>query len=155
MATTSKVLDFSLLLKDAPYSPSRSSTRGAFSILNDLIFDGKVKPFQKINYIETTKHHWGSCLGNTSKTGIRFCNLTIMQIFPSFIIFITVLAHEMVHNYQWVEFGIADHNKTFKDWKEKFESVHLKLEDTIGDDWIIYTRRKKKNVGRTLSKAAI
>lgn len=42
--------------------------------------------------------------------------------------FIAVLAHEMVHQWEQQTYGRMTHGKNFFSWKEKFKSLGLPLE---------------------------
>jgi hypothetical protein len=132
-----KVMLDTLIVPDSPYKPTLKEVTLWFDYLNDLIFDGKLKKFRKVYRMDKSWDLWGECHGYDGQT--RYCELVLCKEYPSKMLFIVTLAHEMVHSYTWQFKGKIDHGKTFLEWREKFAKVHLPLTKTIGEDWCIET----------------
>ena len=85
-------------------------------ILNFAIFQGKL--YHPIRFETKNYHHQiqgmcvpaGRCKHGTVVIGVR-------REYDERMTFLTVLAHEMVHQYQWQEDKRMHHGKTFYDWE--------------------------------------
>lgn len=84
-------------------------------ILNNAIFGGVLR---KPARFETTNFHngvLGTCkpFGRCKAGGVV---IALRREYDERMTFLTVLAHEMVHQYQWQEDNRMTHGKTFYDW---------------------------------------
>jgi hypothetical protein len=114
------------LSADGPYCPSIRKTRKWFKVLNKLIFKTQLPPFYRVK-ISSIKDAWANCLGFEEK-GIRWCSVHLDKKFPSEAHFVTVLIHEMVHNYEWcILKKDMSHGPDFFKWKEKLNSLGVPL----------------------------
>lgn len=83
-----------------------------WNLLNKAVFNGKLpSPTQ----IECKAYHnvWGLCIVDQNDE----FQFKINSEFLDRKAFITVLAHEMVHQYEWVTYGRMTHGKNFFAWK--------------------------------------
>lgn len=97
-----------------------------FSIINKEIFDNQLMKFTNI---EIRRRHgcWGETEGCETQT-TRFSKLSLNHYFKSKKHFIEVLAHEMVHHYQWTyQKDEMTHGETFFAWKNKFTKHNMSL----------------------------
>lgn len=98
--------------------------RKEFDRINNLIFNNTLKPWKRI-YIKYSNKNWGICLcyddGHT--------NLKITTMFPDEKTFIELIAHEMIHVWQW-SIGHnpdLDHDYGFNKWENEFAIHGIKL----------------------------
>lgn len=122
-----------------PYRATRKELDIWFKKLNQEVFSNKLKNFRKIKFTEM-RTCWAITNGvvvwskhSTKKKQILHTDLVLRRTFPNKKTFIEVVAHEMVHHYQWCFGDRTDvHGKTFLEWKEPLEKHHIKLRDRIG-----------------------
>jgi hypothetical protein len=143
-------VDIIQLFSDQVYTPTRKEIRQLYHQINALIFDNKLKPFQNIK-IMVKRKNWAHILCELSHKNKKSINLEISSTFPSYMIFVMTLCHEMIHGYQWFNYEKIDigpttlaHGKTFFELSEKFKMHHIKIQSSIGHDWIAYSKRKTK-----------
>ena len=88
-----------------------------FHIFNSAAFKNKLPVPDKF-VIRPMNGAWGYCEGR-SRT--KNCIITISSKINNKSFLLATIAHEMVHQYQWI-YGseCIDHGKTFKEWKEYF-----------------------------------
>lgn len=98
------------------------------SILNAAVFGGVVPKFGDIE-IKFRRGQFASAVEDNKKRNPddRCCPLRISPCFPSFKVFIIILAHEMIHAWEWVVIGRMSHGKTFFQWKEKLAEQGIPL----------------------------
>lgn len=136
-----------LLHSDKPFKPTKKIIRDLFKIYNDLVFDGKLSQFRKIYFLSPKADHFGMTHARQSLRGrkVRFSVLGLSSEFPSFMIFVVTLLHEMVHAYQWKFCAMIDHGPTFFDWQKIIEEkLHMPLERNVGEKWAIFTWKTRK-----------
>jgi SprT-like family len=103
------------------YRPNIRDTRIWFNVLNELIFKNKVHKFRYIN-IKYVRGQCAACSGDIDAKGKYWCALELNPRFRNFETFLGVLAHEMVHSYEFViEKNIKQvpiHGPSFLKWKD-------------------------------------
>lgn len=113
------------------FYPSPLQISRAYNILNECLFDGKLKKPYII--IRPMREAWGLCEGEIYTGQDRFnydpvCHRIILNDqFPNRKFFLEVLAHEMIHQYQCEFQNRMDHGQTFWSWKSKFDRYKLSL----------------------------
>lgn len=95
------------------------------NILNVEIFDNKIHPFKDIEI--RRRHgchaeHIGIDNGN-----YLFGVLSMNHLFLNKAYFIYTIAHEMVHQWQWMQLNRTDHGKSFMKWKSKLNKFEIPL----------------------------
>jgi hypothetical protein len=113
------------------FCPTPLQISRAYNILNECLFDGKLKK----PYIITRpmRDAWGVCEGDIFTGNDRWENdpvchrIVINDQFPNRKFFLEVLAHEMIHQYQCEVQNRMDHGQTFWAWKRKLEKYNLQL----------------------------
>ena len=114
-------------ISEQPFNPTKQDCRWWCTVINSLIFDGELKPFRKIE-IRKMKS-WGYCLGKGQKSRHgRYAELWMADTYPSFSFFFSILAHELVHMYQFCAVGDMTHGPTFFKWSPKFRKVCIPLQ---------------------------
>lgn len=130
--TESKLLKF--MLKDEilanPYVPSKKVVQYWFNLINLEIFHGELPKFKEIE-LSPRRGYWGKCEGYDDNGIFYWCILKLHDKFRSKHHFIEVLAHEMVHFYEWVNYNKMTHGKTFQEWKPILENYNINLTTEI------------------------
>jgi hypothetical protein len=108
-----------------------------FRILNKRIFKGELKPFASIT-IRNHRKAYAYCSGDFDLFGEPFYWLSIRPTFTSLSQFLEILAHEMVHAYQFMDEGKITHGKSFLIWHDEFKkhgfNLTVKVRDTHYED---------------------
>jgi len=97
-----------------------------FDILNNIIFSRRLIDFRYF-HIQKMRDACGMViLGDKDE---KWVDLYMLPKYKDFQTFIEVLAHEMVHAYQyWIlKDNTCNHNQEFYRWRSKFRSCGLKL----------------------------
>ena len=84
-----------------------------WNLLNNALFDGKLQPPHKI-VVKNFRDAYGWCLPMARKGKVQ---LGINSEFIDRKTFITILVHEMIHQWQWTEIGEMTHGKSFWEWQ--------------------------------------
>ena len=90
-----------------------------WNLLNNALFDGKLLPPRKI-VVKDFRDEYGWCLPMATKGHVQ---LGINSEFDDRKTFITILAHEMIHQWQWTVIGEMTHGKTFWQWKDPLKKI--------------------------------
>ena len=107
------------------YIPSKHAVTRWTNILNEEIFNNKIHPFKDI---EIRRRH--GC--HAEHIGIDaghfvYGELSMNNWFWNKSEFIYTLAHEMVHQFQWMNYHKTDHGRTFMKWKDKLRKFDIPL----------------------------
>jgi hypothetical protein len=90
-----------------------------WNLLNNALFDGKLIPPKKI-IVKKFRDDLGRCQPLSKKGHVI---LGICSEFYDRAQFISILAHEMIHQYQWTFVGEMTHGKSFWEWKEPLKTI--------------------------------
>ena len=98
--------------KRLQYRPSVNDVIHVYDILNHYAFDNQLtRP--KIEILPRCRKYWGMCMGETSAQAENgsYCKIRLMDKWYCPQWMVTILAHEMAHQYQWdVEGPKREHN---------------------------------------------
>lgn len=100
-------------------------------LLNFAVFGGKLREPKRIDLKNFHKGVLGYCkpYGRKEK---RDVSIGMRREYDDRITFITVLAHEMVHQYEWVEHKRMTHGQNFYAWEHKVKhAVGLPLNEYV------------------------
>jgi hypothetical protein len=125
----------------APFKPSKRFIKECFHHFNQKVFDNELEIYKSIRWLGTTSRFYGRCHGMLSADDSYYWILEMSYEYPSFMVFVTTLLHEMVHAYQWMKLGEMNHGVSFFKWKRKIERVHFTLERKIGKRWRVLTHK--------------
>ncbi len=90
-----------------------------WNLLNNALFDSKLHPPHKIVCRSFRDDHgWCSPMSTKGKVVLGICSE-----FHDRKEFITILVHEMIHQWQWTEVGEMTHGKTFWQWKRPVKQI--------------------------------
>jgi hypothetical protein len=92
-----------------------------FNVINIVIFNNKLPKFHEIEIGSYKTFHALCECDDTTYT------LKIKSKFESRKRFIEVIAHEMIHLHEWVEYQKMTHGKNFYEWKNKLKRYNLDL----------------------------
>jgi hypothetical protein len=119
------------------YRPSHSDVVHIYTQLNEKVFGNELyRP--KINVLPRRRKYWGMCVGSWHplNTG-SLCEINLMDKWfcPQWLV--TIIAHEMSHQYQWDIIGpereelgmdsIMSHGPSFFIFRDKLERHHIPL----------------------------
>lgn len=117
-----------------PYRPPLSEVQECFDILNCVIFDSKLRPNIQIKNCLQSQHNHGIC---ESYSDPIISIITINNIWYCKQWMITVLAHEMAHQYQWDVIGeerikknrprLLSHGPSFFVLRERLNEFNIPL----------------------------
>ena len=107
------------------FIPTKSVITRWFNIFNEEIFDDKINPFHEIEikrkqgcHAEHIGEHDGKYLYGTLSMNERFNDKNE---------FLFTLAHEMVHQWQWMNLIRSDHGESFWKWKSRLAKFEIPL----------------------------
>ena len=119
------------------FRPSRNFAHHIYELINYEVFDNTLyKPRLEIQ--SHCRTYWGMCMGETYRdyTG-SYCRIRMMDKWFCPQWFITTLAHEMVHQYQWDVLGpireeqgkdwLMSHGPSFYQFKPDLEEYDISL----------------------------
>jgi hypothetical protein len=109
----------------------RPDLKEAFSLLNKHVFNNELKMPKFI--IRRTRGYWGMCEG--MELGKEDVNIVVSTYMPSIRFMVMVLAHEMVHQWEWVNNGTMTHGPGFFSWRDQLSEYGVPLK-------IAYPREK-------------
>ena len=102
-----------------------------FKYLNDVVFDGKLTPFNdiKIKKIYDRLHVWGQVvIVEQKRKGTRQYVLEMLPYYHTKKEFVDTLVHECVHLYQMSNLGdTGTHNAVFHSYGKKANQIGLQL----------------------------
>lgn len=108
---------------DAKFRPTIQDCREVFTQINNQVFLGELKmPSFRLVY---TKAFWGECTGvleDQTKVIIK-----MNKSFLSRRLFINTMAHEMVHQWEWLVNENMTHGPQFFQWREQLAKFNITL----------------------------
>ena len=108
---------------DAKFRPTISDCREIWSNINRNVFNGELKmPSFRLVY---TKAFWGECQGVLNdQTQVK---MKINKSFLSKRLFINTMAHEMVHQWEWLNNENMTHGPQFFLWRDQLANYNITL----------------------------
>ena len=96
-----------------------------FNVINEEVFDG-VCPSPNLMLVKRQRGSWGY-VKQAEFDGRLWTALFMSPKFPSLAAFIQILAHEMIHVWQFALGDTGSHNKHFYSWRDRFKEFGLDL----------------------------
>ena len=126
-----------------PYRPTVSAVATAWREINSSVFGGILTQPEIV--CRRLRGKWGECEGyNEPLDSGSYCRIIMNYRWYSHHWMINVLAHEMVHQWQWEHQGkwllllgvnpVLDHGYDFQSWKPRFQQHGLTLCHVYDDD---------------------
>jgi hypothetical protein len=108
---------------DAKFRPTISDCREIWHNINRNVFNSELKmPSFRLVY---TKAFWGECQGVLNdQTRVK---MKINKSFLSKRLFINTMAHEMVHQWEWLTNENMTHGPQFFLWREQLDKYNITL----------------------------
>jgi len=120
------------------FRPSRHLVHHVYELINYEVFDNTLyKP--RIEVQPRCKKYWGMCMGHTTQDYYTksHCEIVMMDKWFCMQWFVTTLAHEMVHQYQWDILGperqmngkdwLMSHGPSFHEFRPDLAEVNISL----------------------------
>lgn len=119
------------------FRPTVRLAHHIYELLNYQVFDSYLyKP--KIEVLSHRRKYWGMCIGNIHRTYTgSYCEIQLMDKYFCPQWFVTTLAHEMVHQFQWDIIGperekngkdwLMSHGPSFFQFKDELKKHHISL----------------------------
>jgi hypothetical protein len=108
------------------FYPTKHLITRWFNILNEEIFNNQVHPFYDIEILQKKGCH-AEHIPYEEEGEKVFGVLSIADRFINRNEFLFTLAHEMVHQWQWMTLNRTDHGESFFKWKNKFAQFEIPL----------------------------
>ena len=116
----------------APIHVTKDMVEGIYDALNRSVFSGALTRPKIVVRDYSKKGMWGECEGwqRGSRWGEHYTKvIRIERNFPNLKKLIQVVAHEMVHQWEWEYHGVMTHGeKTFLIWKDDLKYYGIRLD---------------------------
>lgn len=133
------------------FYPTKKDIKFFYKALNRHIFNDALE-MPKFE-IARLRGLWGECMGSWDESANKFDTvIRINNRHRCLQMFVTVLAHEMVHQYQWEADGqrradkqlepLMSHGPSFFKWRKKLAKFQIPLTIEIHADDILSLRKK-------------
>ena len=110
-------------IEDHKFRPTQSDCVEVFNNINRQVFYGELKlPRFRLLY---SKDYWGMCVGSWDDPA--GCTININKSFLSKRLFINTVAHEMVHQWEWLNHEHMTHGTTFFVWRKPLAEFGITL----------------------------
>jgi len=126
-------------LEKRKYNPSIEDLITEYKHINELIFKNQLFNPGKIVMIKQSqlKKCWGDCGSHDGKKYVNTFNVVtdkiiirMLKSYPDYLFCRAILAHEMIHVYQFIKYGSSDHNELFyNEWKDFFKEYQIPLSE--------------------------
>lgn len=108
------------------YETTLEDCRLWFNVLNRELFDNSLPLVDEIDIRwRRGAHAWYDY--DEAKPGYGTCRLLMNKRYKSKQFFVEVLAHEMIHHYQYIYNEEMGHGSSFFKWRDKFNKKGLNL----------------------------
>jgi hypothetical protein len=112
------------------FKPSKNMITRWFNILNEEIFNNIIHPFYDIEIKRKQGCH-AEHIPFEDGYGTIYAMLSINKKFNDKNEFLYTLAHEMIHQWQWMQLGRTSHGNSFWKWKNKLAQFEIPLGESI------------------------
>ena len=114
-------------LKDdgVKFRPKIEDVEEWFDILNEQIFGNKLSPLTEIRVCKLKGYHGLFLYWNKSEE--QDPELEMHKVYESKKMFVEILAHEMVHHFQYTHDEPLGHGPSFMAWRDNFKLKGLNL----------------------------
>jgi len=110
-------------VNDAKFRPTIQDCRELFTNINRHVFNGELSmPRFRLVY---SKAFWGECTGHLEDQAM--VTIKMNKSFLSRRLFINTLAHEMVHQWEWLNNENMTHGPAFFQWRDQLMIFNITL----------------------------
>jgi hypothetical protein len=121
--------------RKAPLRVTTEMVEDIYDAINRAVFSGVLQRPKIIVRDYKKRDIWGECEGwqKLHRWGPPYTKvIRIQRHFPNLKTLIAVIAHEMVHQWEWDFYNVMTHgNTTFFAWEEKLRSKGIRLSITL------------------------
>jgi hypothetical protein len=110
------------------FRPTVDDCEEWFLILNEQVFGNKLPPVAEIRIGRPKWNHALFHYHDTSRRRKYETRITMTEVFSCKKRFVEVLAHEMVHLFQYVHDEPVSHGPSFRAWDDNFALFGLELD---------------------------
>lgn len=108
---------------DCEFKPKIADCREVFRNINRQVFNNELKmPRFRIT---STDEFWGMCVGHEDDPGS--CTIYLNNRFLSKRLFVYTMAHEMVHQWEWLTNENMTHGPQFFQWRDQLAKFGIVL----------------------------
>lgn len=126
MSKKSKLSKLLSSYEEYEYETTIEDCRLWFNVLNSELFNNSLHPIKEIDIRwRRGAHAWYDY--DDTKPGTGTAKLLMNKRYKSKQFFVEVLAHEMVHHYQYIYNEEVGHGSSFMKWRDKFIKKGLNL----------------------------
>ena len=115
---------------NAPYETTLEDCRKWFDIINENLFEGKLPPVDEIDIRWRRGTHAYYEYEDDPKRR-KHTSIKMNKRYRTKRLFVEILAHEMVHHWQYVMGHADSHGESFNSWKEPFQNKGLVLSEVV------------------------
>ena len=108
------------------FVPTKSIITRWFNIFNSEIFNNNIHPFNDIEIKRKQGCH-AEHIPFEDSYGNIYATLSINKKFFNKNEFLYTLAHEMIHQWQWMNLYKSDHGESFWKWKSRLAKFEIPL----------------------------
>ena len=113
---------------ESSYQPTQDDCMKWFRILNREIFDDTLVPVNEIDIRwRRGAYAYYESIIDTEDDSYSYTKLYMNKKYKSKKFFVEVLAHEMVHHYQFLKHREINHGDSFVSWTDTFNKKGLRL----------------------------
>ena len=108
---------------DCKFRPTIADCREVFRSINKQVFNNELKmPSFRLVY---SGAFWGECTGDLDD--YSKCKIKMNKSFLSKRLFVYTMAHEMVHQWEWLNYGDMTHGPKFFIWRNELAKFGIVL----------------------------
>lgn len=113
---------------NTPYHTTVEDCEKWFNIINREVFDGQLRPIDEIDirWRRGSYAYYESFI-DTKDPDYMYAKLCMNKRYSSKKFFVEVLAHELVHHYQFLNERKISHGDSFTEWTDTFNQKGLRL----------------------------
>lgn len=108
---------------DCPFKPKMSDCIEIFRNINRNVFNDELK-LPKFRLVKSDEF-WGECQGDLNDC--TKCTINLNKNFLSKRLFVYTMAHEMVHQWEWLVYEEMTHGKRFFQWRDELAKYNITL----------------------------
>lgn len=108
---------------DCEFKPTLQDCKEVFRIINRTVFNNELRTpdFRLVR----SKEYWGECKGD--EQDVTKCTIKINRRFTSKRVFVYTVAHEMVHQWEWLVYENMTHGPKFFLWRNELAKYGIIL----------------------------
>jgi hypothetical protein len=108
---------------DCKFKPTIADCREVFRNINRNVFNNELRmPNFRLVY---SQEYWGECVGDLGDSAK--CTIKMNKSFLSKRLFVYTLAHEMVHQWEWLNNETMTHGPQFFQWRNEMSKFGIVL----------------------------